>query len=147
MKEFDVIIPTMWVPQNLLSCLKKYVSYDYVRQVILVDNNRKKRPKDSVLSHPKVTIVDYGRNIYVNPAWNEGVARATSDQICIANDDIDIEESVFELVNSHGLIDGDLIGVNLRGYYNNYKIDDYINTEEKIVKIPYDKTQPIGGQA
>ena len=147
MAGFDLIIPTMWVPTNLLSCLEKYIAYQHLDRVILIDNHRRGRPVDPILSHPKITIIDYGRNIYVNPAWNEGAARATSDQICIANDDIDIGESVFELVNRHGLSDGDLIGVNLRGYHDNYKIDDWIDTAEEIVEIPYDKSQPVGGQA
>jgi hypothetical protein len=42
---------------------------------------------------------------------------------------------------------GDLIGVNLRGRQNNYKIDDIIDTEEEIVELNYNKNSPIGGQA
>jgi hypothetical protein len=42
---------------------------------------------------------------------------------------------------------GDIVGVNLRGYQNNYEIDDFIATQEEIVKLNYDSHKPIGGQA
>jgi hypothetical protein len=49
-------------------------------------------------------------------------------------------------VLDHNLKSGDLVGVNLRGYQDNYKIDDHIETKEEIVKLNYDRTSPIGGQ-
>lgn len=143
----DIIIPTMWMSTELDKSLISYTLNPLVNKVIIIDNNVKNRPLNDILNHPKIELVSYGRNIYVNPAWNEGAKRATSDIIAIINDDIIVHDSVFELVINFNLQLNDLIGVNLRGYQDNYKIDEYINTKEEIVKINFDRRQPIGGQA
>lgn len=143
----DIIIPTMWMAQDIESCIESYVSHPNVKKVIIVDNNKSKRPNAAILRHNKVELISYGRNIYVNPAWNEGHKRTTSNIIAIINDDISVSHDVFDMIFNFDLKDGDLIGVNLRGYQNNYKIDDHINTKEEIVKLNYNKTKPIGGQA
>jgi hypothetical protein len=143
----DIIIPTMWMAPGIESCIESYVSHPNVKKVIVVDNKRNKRPNATILRHNKVELISYGRNIYVNPAWNEGHRRTTSNIIAFVNDDILVSHDVLDMVINFDLKDGDLIGVNLRGYQNNYKIDDHINTKEEIVKLNYNKTKPIGGQA
>jgi hypothetical protein len=100
-----------------------------------------------VLNHVKVELVSYNRNIFVNPAWNEGYYRAQSHVLGIINDDIVVSADVIDMVSDFPLESGDLVGVNLRGRQNNYRIDDYIDTGEEIVQLNYDDTKPIGGQA
>ena len=51
------------------------------------------------------------------------------------------------MIGDFSLESGDLVGVNLRGRQNNYRIDDHIDTAEEIVQLNYDDTKPIGGQA
>lgn len=143
----DIIIPTMWAVSTFIDALTVYTSSKLVNKIIIIDNDKRNRPKAEILTHPKIELVSYGKNIYVNPAWNEGVRRAKTDIIAIINDDIIVDESVFKMVCDFKLSPGDLIGVNLRGYQNNYKIDDYIHTEEQIVKMNYDSSKPVGGQA
>jgi hypothetical protein len=46
------------------------------------------------------------------------------------------------MVHNFNLKKGDLIGVNLTGRKNNFIIDDFIPTEEKIVKLNFDNTKP-----
>jgi hypothetical protein len=147
MKTIDIIIPTMWFVESFVESIEKYLTYDCVSKVIIIDNNKSRRPSDSILTNSKIKIISHNRNIYVNPAWNEGVSCSTADIVCIANDDINIEESVFLMVLDHNLKQGELIGVNLQGRHNNYKIDDHINTKEKIVSIDYNRSKPIGSQA
>ena len=144
----DIIIPTMWMAKTTMSAIQKYCKNSKVNKIILVDNNRKMRPPtfSKIMSDPKIEYVSYGKNIYVNPAWNEGYFRSTMDIIAIINDDIVVEDEVFDLVLNHNLKSGDLVGVNLRGHQNNYKIDDHIETKEEIIKLNYDQTSPIGGQ-
>lgn len=141
----DVIIPTMWMASGITDNIQSYIDNRLIGKVIVIDNNKKARPK--LPTHKKLEIVSYGSNIFVNPAWNEGVARATANIVAIINDDISVYPEIFEMVHAFKLESNDIIGVNLRGYQDNYKIDDYIDTEEKIVKINYDITKPIGGQA
>lgn len=144
----DIIIPTMWMAKTTTTAIEKYCKNPKINKIILVDNNSKMRPSafSKIISNSKIEYVSYGKNIYVNPAWNEGYFRSTSDIIAIINDDIVVEDDVFDLVLNHNLKSGDLIGVNLRGYQDNYKIDDHIDTKEVIIKLNYDRTSPIGGQ-
>ena len=143
----DVIIPTMWMAAELESALVSYLKNPKIKNVILIDNNRQSRPKWDFLNHDKLKIICHGNNMFVNPAWNEGYKKSTANIIGVINDDIVVQDSVFEMVINHNLQKDDIIGVNLRGYKDNYKIDDLIDTKEEIVKLDYDKTQPIGGQA
>jgi hypothetical protein len=144
----DIIIPTMWMAKTTTAAIQKYCKNPKIHKIILVDNNSNKRPPafSEIMSDPKIEYVSYGKNIYVNPAWNEGYFRSTSEIIAIINDDIMVEDDVFDLVLDHNLKPGDLVGVNLRGYQDNYKIDDHIETKEEIIKLNYDRTSPIGGQ-
>lgn len=143
----DIIIPTMWMSKNFDQVLAVYVKHPSVKNIIIIDNNRPKRPNYSILKDSKISLISYGRNIYVNPAWNEGVNRATSEIVAIINDDILVNGEVFDMVLNFGLKQGDVVGVNLQGRQDNYKIDDVINTREEIVKLNYDENTPIGGQA
>jgi hypothetical protein len=143
----DIVIPTMWMAKDFDKALSTYTEHPQVNKIIVIDNCRENRPDYTVLKHPKIDIVSYGRNIYVNPAWNEGYAKSTSEVLAIINDDISVSHNIFDMVINFGLKKGDLIGVNLRGYQDNYKIDDHIDTKEEIVKLNYKETDPIGGQA
>ena len=143
----DVVIPTMWMAKDFDQALGIYVKHHKIAKVIVIDNNRKSRPQWSVLNHVKVELVSYNRNIFVNPAWNEGYYRAQSHVLGIINDDIVVSADVIDMVSDFPFEAGDLIGVNLRGRQNNYRIDDYIDTAEEIVRLNYDDTKPIGGQA
>lgn len=143
----DIVIPTMWGAQSFEKALETYVSHPNINSVIIIDNAKNKRPSYSILKNSKIQLISYGKNIYVNPAWNEGYSRSTSEILAIINDDILVSHDVFNMVADFDLKDGDLIGVNLRGRQDNYKIDDFIDTEESIAKLNYDRTSPIGGQA
>ena len=143
----DLIIPTMWFVNDFNKSLQTYVSHNSIKKVIIIDNNKTKRPSYEILNHPKIEIVSYGRNIFVNPAWNEGYYRSTSKILGILNDDIKVSPEVFDMILDFNLEEGDLIGVNLQGRQNNYKIDDFIDTKEEIVKLNYNPQKPIGSQS
>jgi len=143
----DVVIPTMWIVKDVVSRLEKYIECPLINKIILIDNNPKKRPKSSIFNNPKIELVCYGSNIYVNPAWNEGYLRSTSDVIAIINDDILVDSDIFYMVKNFNLKAGEMIGVDLKGYKDNFKIDDVIDTKEEIVDFNYNKNYPIGGQA
>lgn len=143
----DIVIPTMWMSKNFDKALEFYCDNPLIGKIIIIDNDRNHRIKSSIINHSKIHLISYGRNIYVNPAWNEGVKVASTRIVGIINDDIIVQDDVFQMVIDQDMQEGDLIGVNLRGYQNNYKIDDVINTEEKIVRLNYKDTEPIGGQS
>jgi hypothetical protein len=143
----DIVIPTMWMAKDFEKVLKIYTEHPHVNKIIMINNDKLNKPNHAVLEHPKIEIVSYGRNIYVNPAWNEGYLKSSSKILAIINDDVKVSPDIFDMVINFGLKAGDLIGVNLRGRQDNYKIDDYIDTEEEIVKLNYNSNQPIGGQS
>lgn len=143
----DLIIPTMWFVNDFEQSLQTYVSHNSIKKVIIIDNNKSKRPSYEILNHSKIEIVSYGRNIFVNPAWNEGYYRSESKIIGILNDDIQVSPEIFDMIMNFNIQEGDLIGVNLQGRQNNYKIDNFIDTKEEIVKLNYDPQRPIGSQA
>ena len=143
----DVVIPTMWMSSNFTTSLETYTNHPQINKIIIIDNNKSHRPNANILNHHKIDLVSYNKNIYVNPAWNEGYYRSTSKILSLINDDITVSDSVFDMVIDFDIQPNDIIGVNLRGRQNNYKIDDFIATEEKIVKLNYDINKPIGGQA
>jgi hypothetical protein len=143
----DIVIPTMWMCKDFNKALVAYTEHPQVNKIIIIDNCRKNRPHYDVLNHSKIELISYGRNIYVNPAWNEGYTKSSSKILAIINDDISVSHDIFDMVTNFGLKPGDLIGVNLRGYQDNYKIDEHIETKEEIVKLNYNEKNPIGGQA
>lgn len=143
----DIIIPTMWFVDEFEISLQTYVRHTSINKIIIIDNNKSKRPSYDILDHHKIDIISYGRNLYVNPSWNEGFYRSKSKIIGIVNDDIKVSSEVLDMIADFNIQEGDLIGVNLQGKENNFKIDDYIETKEQIVKLNYDYNKPIGSQA
>lgn len=147
MNSIDIIIPTMWKEKNLPQYLEQYVRSKFVNQIIVIDNDYVNRPKSDVFNHEKITIVNYGKNIYVNPAWNEGYYRCKSDIMCVLNDDIFVQDTIFEYMSVLDFTEIDLIGVHLKGSIDNYHIVDHQDKEDVLIRLNVNKTQPIGGQS
>jgi hypothetical protein len=143
----DVIIPTMWKENNFCDYVKHYIQSDHIRKIIIVDNNHTQRPKSDILYHQKIELVSYRKNIYVNPAWNEGYYRSDSDIMCILNDDISVDNSIFEYMSNLDFSEIDIIGVHLKGSVDNYHIVEHPDQKEELIRLKVDKTKPIGGQS
>jgi hypothetical protein len=143
----DIVIPTMWRSKTFIDCLSKYVANQHIGKIILVDNDRRKRPKHPILDNAKIELVDYGKNIYVNPSWNEGYYRATTEVFGIINDDITIEDSLFEDITKIDFSAIDLVGVHLQGTVDNYNITDHLDKKDRLFKLDVNKEEAIGGQS
>lgn len=143
----NIVIPTMWREKNLTQYLEKYCESQYVGKIIIIDNDKNSRPISNIFKHEKIELVSYGRNIYVNPAWNEGYYRSNSDLMCILNDDIYVEDAIFEFMSNLDFTEIDLIGVHLKGSIDNYHIVDHPDRKEELIKLNVNKKQPIGGQS
>lgn len=94
----SVVIPTMWKFAPFLNFLEDVIAHPLVGEVIIIDNNRIERPDHPVLRNPNVVVLDFGRNIFVNPAWNIGVLGAAYDKVVVANDDIIYDTRVFNRI-------------------------------------------------
>lgn len=95
----SVIIPTLWKPLEIKTLLEKINSSPFVGEIILINNDASNTP-DYLSSLAKIKIIDFGKNIYVNPAWNIGVKESKFDKICLLSDDVLFDEEVFKLVNA-----------------------------------------------
>lgn len=99
----------MWKFPPLVGFLDYMVRLDVIQEVIVIDNQRSNRPEHRVFSHPKMRCFDFGKNIFVNPAWNYGANASRADKICIMNDDIIFDLKLFYSVEDffqphHGTI-------------------------------------------
>lgn len=95
----EFVIPTMWrKPGFILDALEYYLSIKKVKKIIIIDNDFKRRPDSEILKSKKINILNYGRNIYVNAAWNKGMEKVSDDLICICNDDIRLDKLAISLV-------------------------------------------------
>ncbi len=138
MNSIDIVTPTMWCDENFIDYLKHYCDYSAVKSIILIDNQKSKRPQDPILSHPKIHLVGYHRNIYVNPAWNEGYYRSSSDVLCILNDDVFLKEEVFDTIAALDMTNIDIIGA---------RFGTDSNEQDEFIKLNLIPNKPIGMQS
>ena len=143
----DVVIPTMWYCDSFLPALAKYCECSSIGNVFIIDNNHRHRPQSDILSHPKITVINHKKNIYVNPAWNEGYHRSKADVLCLLNDDVTVEPELFQFIRDYDLSEIDIIGSFLKGTIDNFHIDNNYTQETKLLKLNIDKSRPIGGQS
>lgn len=130
----SIVVPTMWKFAPFPDFLADVMESPWVSDVVLINNHMDVTPQHKIFNHSKLKVLDYGVNIFVNPAWNVGVMHAKSDLVCLANDDIIYDSRVFRTVldsyqMNHGCygissrmsVDGDLelipaLGQDLFGY-------------------------------
>lgn len=108
-KYFSIVIPTMWRSNKIFQMLKVYESSEFVKEVIIIDNDPVNTPDLSAYS--KVKRYTRGKNIFVNPAWNWGSALAKYNLI-LANDDIIINR-FDHLMNVIATSEYDILGIKL----------------------------------
>lgn len=90
---FSVIIPTLQRSSFLPDLLDGLHRMPEVGEIVVINNSD--RPLAGASGLAKVRVLDQGRNIYVNPAWNLGVREAKYDLICLCNDDVLVTGATF----------------------------------------------------
>ena len=94
-EKYSIVVPTMWrVRDQFVKFVLQLCQHPAVDEIIIIDNNNAHTPPE--IHHEKIHIFDFGKNIYVNPAWNFGVGIARNERVCILNDDVTFDLSVFE---------------------------------------------------
>lgn len=97
---FSIICPTMWRGEGLKPLIEFAETSPYIGEVLVINNASDVTPAwFEPKAYRKIRTYDPGCNIYVNPSWNLGVILAVSDKICLMNDDIEFDFSVFEFMN------------------------------------------------
>lgn len=108
---FTVVIPTMWQAETFEEELTSVCSSSFVNDVIIINNDYKKMPNWRILNYYKIMIVSPPRNLIVNPSWNLGVRLAKNNNICLLNDDLTFDISIFEFMSNH--LDKNLCGLRM----------------------------------
>ena len=109
MKQFSVIIPTMWKYGPFFSFLYKLLEHPTVGEVFIINNNVTNTPLLS--QHSKLRMKNFPDNMMINPAWNYGVAQSNFDHLLILNDDVTFDTNVLYTV-SEFLDKGKLLVIN-----------------------------------
>ena len=79
------IIPTIWKAEEIYKSIEQFKRLKHKNaELIIIDNTH----SDFYDNDPRITIVKFTNNIFVNPAWNIGVKLARNNYICLLNDDI-----------------------------------------------------------
>ncbi len=110
----QIIIPTLWKPPGLAAVLRHYLQAAVVERLIVIDNAPASRPADALPpDHPKLLLLEQSHNLYVNQAWNLGMAQVEDPEavVAILNDDILLPESVLARLQRHPWLAGDVIGL------------------------------------
>lgn len=148
MNSINIVIPTMWKHKEFTEYLEVYLQSNFISKIILIDNDYQNRPDiNKLLENKKLELVCYKQNIYVNPAWNEGYYRSNSDILAILNDDIYVEDSLFEFIGNLDFTDIEIIGVHLKGSIDNYHIVSHPDNVDELFKLNVNKYKPIGSQS
>ena len=115
LKTIDVVIPTMWWAKDVSKCVVDYARCDAVSSVIVIEDDPANGGPREIPDAPKVKRICHGRNIYVNPAWNEGALYSRADILCITSDNIVIDTELFQLISKldSEAYEIDLIGIDL----------------------------------
>lgn len=83
-QRISVIIPTLQRSPMLEDVASLCAEHHLVLEVLIINN----APESIQFSHPKITVLQQEKNIYVNPAWNLGAEYARGDVLAIVNDDV-----------------------------------------------------------
>jgi hypothetical protein len=128
--KFSVVMPTLWKSQKIWYLFDELEKHPLIGEVILIDNDYTIGTR-LTKKYEKIVPISSKRNLYVNPAWNIGVANSIYDNICILSDDLIFDFSIFDWIPL--VIDKGIIGMNAENYYleSNYdfRIEPMVNRE------------------
>jgi FkbM family methyltransferase len=109
-EKYSIVVPTMWRQSDqFVEFVNKLCAEERVGEIIIINNDDTKTPTG--LDHSKIRMYNFGRNIYVNPAWNLGVEESRFSRICIVNDDVVFDTAVFERLQDMLTADNGLFGL------------------------------------
>jgi glycosyltransferase involved in cell wall biosynthesis len=83
----SIIVPTLWKSDMIYETIRDFKQSKVPgAELIIIDNLNSNYTADD----DDIILVKPSSNIFVNPAWNLGVAISKNDTICLLNDDISI---------------------------------------------------------
>jgi hypothetical protein len=106
-EKYTIIIPTLWKSDRTKKLLSDLNECEYVDEIIVI-NNQLTDILDTKVE--KVRHISFGKNIYVNPAWNKGIELAKNECIALCNDDINFNTNIFGVITKDILSEFGIIG-------------------------------------
>lgn len=96
--KISVIIPTVWMANDyLLQSLLELDRNDSVLEVIVINNKISNTP-EWINSFQKTRVINKKPGLYFNESVNLAVPLCKSDICCIFNDDISVDQGIFQFV-------------------------------------------------
>ena len=95
----SVIVPTMWAYSPFLEFLHEVLHRDSVGEVLIINNEKKLTPTNSILSHPKIRMYESPENLFVAPSWNLGAQICKYEKMAFLSDDLKCDSRVFDVVD------------------------------------------------
>ena len=93
--KISIVVPTMWKFQPFLDFLVDLVQLEIIDEIHVINNNIAETPIHAALSHHKIIVHNFDKNIFVNAAFNFGVAVAKNNFIALMNDDVIFDLKAF----------------------------------------------------
>lgn len=119
----SLLINTINRYDNLYKILNKELDYDSISEVLVMNNG----VEPITLSHPKLKVVKPSWDVGLRSRWILG-ALANNQCLCVQDDDLIVDEIVFENLYGHFMLDNEkLCGVYGRkiDLLNSYKLDQF----------------------
>lgn len=107
-------------------------------ELIIIDNTN----SDFSDPDPRITVIKFKENIFVNPAWNIGVTLATNPYICLLNDDISLNTNC--LLNSLDSIIAADPDFGMIGLYKQNFIIKEVNQDQDQLQLVEIQDRPFG---
>jgi len=145
---FTVVIPTMlkFFPfKQFLKTLAIYAFSDKskIGEIIIINNSEQKDlDKEFAEYKEKIKFLSYGINIGCNPAWNIGVQYAKYDKICLLNDDVIFDLTLFDKLDLLNNLETGIVG--LCPGVKDFNQPPFINGEIKILPWNHEHTYGYG---
>lgn len=128
-KKISAIIPTIQANTELLTNLIKALDKDNaVHEIIVINNSEKPLPE---IATPKIKIIDFGKNLYVNKSWNIGVQESSAEFYALINDDLILPNNFCSNILPFLSKDKGLYGLD-KEYMQNIDNPDAYDEEYKI---------------
>ena len=86
----------MWRCERFPEFINSLCNNQLIDEVIIINNDVSKTP--NIKFNDKIKQTELPSNIFVNPSWNLGVQFCKNDLVCLMNDDIEFDDSVFNFL-------------------------------------------------
>ena len=126
MKNFSVVIPTMFKSNILLESIEHLNANHLIQEIILINNTDNQYTND----YYKVKFIQPGKNIYVGPAWNLGVETSSQNYICLLNDDIVLNDKLLDYVSNLDFDNFGLLGLAENSIKESIEVDYQIDLSD-----------------